>query len=794
MSHRAYVLLGRTGDVINALPIFRAEPERPWVVVGRQYVDLLSGVSYVEPVPYDGEETDLRGAMKAASVLSDDVKSIQVIGDTDSVKTFTYSPAGFTEAQTDSFQKEPYKLLGKFALWAEQARPVFDQRDPKREAALIAQLPKKPEKCILVAAKGRSSPFPYGDLLFELLQSRFGRQFAIVDLSTLRAECFYDFLGMLERAHCLVTVDSAFLHLAHACENLPVVALINDKPSLWHGSAWRANHIAHIRYGDFPTRAVEALEAIKGIGKAGSWFNIETRNAAHRIIHVWSTYELTEDNLKGHFDAETSWEELLYPGPWVSTPVEVGTFGRDSKHSKSVKDKTPIPFLKDVIRTGCARARDNDLIVFTRCDTEVIGSLHKILDGPAFAHRYIIDENGIASWHPACDLFAFTKKWWNENQASIPDFWLGYDQFWNRVLRETIVRSGGVDLGFVIQRPASTKTIQEGIRKQQNEYFYSQWQEKHGDIALAPAVADQLPTVVVNRHALSPFGYNPSIIRYGDRLLMAYRYHDQKDSSTALAIAEIDETGKVTRNRPLLIPHVGGSEEDARFFMRGDKLWLSYVDSTYPAMPPRCVVKYGQVVEDNGWKLQHIQQPVFNRNDMSGTEKNWLFWQHNDILYAFYSLSNYAEVKESPNRSFLLKVDGTKVEIAACHDKSLTWAFGKIRGGTTPIPYKGYLLTFFHSALDNELPPYRRRYFVGALLMQAEPPFAPVVISKTPVLWGSERDSLESVERSSCAHWKSKCVLPFGAVDLGGGKLLLSCGINDSHCGLVTVNESALHL
>ena len=46
----------------------------------------------------------------------------------------------------------------------------------------------------------------------------------------MKAERFYDLLALFERAKCLVTVDTAHLHLAYACPTLPVVAIIGANP------------------------------------------------------------------------------------------------------------------------------------------------------------------------------------------------------------------------------------------------------------------------------------------------------------------------------------------------------------------------------------------------------------------------------------------------------------------------------------------------------------------------------------------------------------------------------------
>jgi len=264
-------------------------------------------------------------------------------------------------------------------------------------------------------------------------------------LDRIKAERIFDLLGFFEKAHCLVACDSAPLHLAQACPKLPVVCLAQDKPTLWHGSAWQPNHICYIRYSDFPKRAVEMLDAIQEIGIPASPF--VTGSKGHKLIHCFSAYELN-----GEFDsAKSTWEREYLTGRWIATPIELGAIGRDSK--TALKDQKRYPFLKDVIRLACMRAKDEDVVVLTRDWTcfEVGLSDRLTNDNPWFCFRRFREPE---TFHPTCDLFAFSKQWWREHNAEVPDLILGKDRYWPAVLLAVLKRNGGKELEQAIYRKA----------------------------------------------------------------------------------------------------------------------------------------------------------------------------------------------------------------------------------------------------------------------------------------------------------------------------------------------------
>ncbi len=264
---KTVIMLGRHGDVISILPLLYAlsqKGERNKLMVGSEFASVMDGVGYVEPLVFHGKIADIK---QAAYEAGKDAIVAQVYGRFEDVKEMAFGRAGVERTQTDSFTKEAWRLAGHFDLWKTVPPLVFDKRDKVREDALVAEHIKSNKRVILLSLSGKTSPFPYPELCKRLLELEFGRRkgWQIVDISNLKAGRIYDLLALYEKAHVLVASDSAPLHLAAACPNLPVVALVNDKPNYWHGSPWKPNHIWHCRYGVFAPRATEMLEAIQSI-------------------------------------------------------------------------------------------------------------------------------------------------------------------------------------------------------------------------------------------------------------------------------------------------------------------------------------------------------------------------------------------------------------------------------------------------------------------------------------------------------------------------------------------------
>jgi hypothetical protein len=265
----------------------------------------------------------------------------------------------------------------------------------------------------------------------------------------MKAERFYDLIGLMEKAVCLVTVDSGPLHLAQAVPTLPVIALITDQISRWHGSPARPNHVLRIRYSEFEARKGEIVPMIRNLPKLPN----------RKLIHVWSDYERNDYGAaQRHLIASMTWETEFTKDQWIDRPVLDSEFTRNS--GSELGEKKTVPFVNDLLQKGADEAGPNDVIVFTNDDTCVRPGLTRILldevpkCGAIFGSRrehaklmrpLTLEQMMKGYKHVGADVFAFTRAWWDENKADFPDMLIGFEQF-DLVLKKLILVTGGREL------------------------------------------------------------------------------------------------------------------------------------------------------------------------------------------------------------------------------------------------------------------------------------------------------------------------------------------------------------
>jgi hypothetical protein len=422
---RLYVQLGKVGDILNLLPLLRLEASRgsrPGLMVAAEFASILDGVSYVEPHIYPGPYHEVGPACELARTITPDWVCTQVNCSTDQVIKYVYEPAKQKTAVTSSFQKESWRVAGKLAEWDSQPQLFFDGRDRGRELRLMKPWLGSKTKKVLLSVGGVTSPFASAGIVRELIRAKFAdrKKFSVIDLADLRAERFYDLLGLYDEAYCLIATDSAPLHLARACPGLPVFAFANDKPLLWNGSPWRPNHTFYCRYNDFPQRVSAFMWSLDNINAMGV-----RSGQTPAIVHVWSEYAGPS--------RWPEWFEEYSTGAWRMLPIEVGACGRDS--ANTIGDERRYPYLKDCLRMGLQRALPEDYVCLTRPDTRFVGGLTQELLAHERSFAYRLErKQGREHYAPIGDLFCARREWWKERLPEIPDLILGTDYFWSHVL------------------------------------------------------------------------------------------------------------------------------------------------------------------------------------------------------------------------------------------------------------------------------------------------------------------------------------------------------------------------
>ena len=199
MTSTVWVQLGRLGDILNILPMLWKDAQsgvKPKLMVAAEYASVLEGVSYVEPIIYNGPHYEIAKAVEQAKAIGGAVvRCLQVNGPEEETLHYTYEPAGLSGAATTSFNKESWRVAGRLREWDECYPLVFDQRSPEREAALLKACGvNKHRPIVLLCVSGNSSPFPYAPLLKRLVELRFDRKFRVLELP--QAERIYDLLAL----------------------------------------------------------------------------------------------------------------------------------------------------------------------------------------------------------------------------------------------------------------------------------------------------------------------------------------------------------------------------------------------------------------------------------------------------------------------------------------------------------------------------------------------------------------------------------------------------------------------
>ncbi len=169
---------------------------------------------------------------------------------------------------------------------------------------------------------------------------------------------------------------------------------------------------------------------------------------------------------------------------------------------------------------------------------------------------------------------------------------------------------------------------------------------------------------------------------------------------------------------------------------------------------------------DEEWNCKKMDYPVIGGNP--GTmekitahkdyEKNWLWFLNEGNLILLYEANPWT-INIFGNRW------SEKQEIKI---PGVTWPYGEIRGGTTPVRVGDIYFTFHHSSL-----PWKgryRRYYAGCLAFDAKPPFTPRLITNEPLLIGSQNDKW--------AQRKPLVVFPCGAL-YKNETWLVTLGVND---------------
>jgi predicted GH43/DUF377 family glycosyl hydrolase len=296
-----------------------------------------------------------------------------------------------------------------------------------------------------------------------------------------------------------------------------------------------------------------------------------------------------------------------------------------------------------------------------------------------------------------------------------------------------------------------------------------------------------------------PHAFNPSIIKWDDKLLMSFRIvvdgsvnlsacHSSSESQIGLQWLDKDFN---PIGEPQIMDFEGESynvlrSEDARLIKILGKCYLVYSDNR------------NAQVADGGFRM-HVTELKkkgthfftghtdcilhFERERKQRREKNWVPFDYQGNLMLAYSLI--------PHR-ILYKIPFTNYADTVCKSRSqITWDYGELRGGTPALLDDGEYLAFFHSSKEMKTVHSKGKkishYFIGAYTFNQDPPFEITKISPEPIVAEGFYDG-----KQYKPYWKPvRVVFPCGLI-IDEHYIYISYGRQDHEIWIVQMDKKKL--
>lgn len=506
------VELGRYGDIINILPALQRIHElydTPHLMVSHEFADLIEGVSYVKPYVTTLKNEKLGAALSAAKQDFQYVLCAGVWGE-------NYQQ----RKTTKSYNEESYANLGMLDVFRSPNRPLFDQRNADRERELVAGIRGYDSRPMILVnvTKAVSSPCAHCAEILADVEKVWGQDYHVVDLAQYRAHRLFDFLGVFEASACLISIDTAWLHLATATA-IPVVAIVNPKGDGWAATQVRCgNAVITIPYNKVHENSRQAIH--EGIAAALERKPVDVvdnvsipRRVAGRVFHVVDRFEADEATEKRCSGAYSSWDDLYQNGSLLPIHMWPEHFDRNATE---IGDPRMLPYLKDLLLRFIDNSEPGDICLWTNCDTIIHPltvewcRIQCSVYGPCSFFRSDFhnppslelspEDYGKRSTvkHIGRDAFAFPREWLVARWDEIPD-WILAAANWDLAMAAMVRLHYGIHttagnlgqqmfpaepmLGYVGHKSHSSAWNQEQFRASpsnlHNGKLFKEWASKH---------------------------------------------------------------------------------------------------------------------------------------------------------------------------------------------------------------------------------------------------------------------------------------------------------------------------
>jgi hypothetical protein len=437
---KAYLQLGRNGDIYSMLPILYYEycttGQKPTLIVGMEFARAISQIGWINKVEWPESWINLAGAIRWAKQRYYPVCVASVFG--------AEFPILY---KCPSFQLEHWRRCGYLNQWGELPMPEVERTEH-------VALPAKPY--VLFADHSMSSPFPFRDEVVKVIRDTLP-EYDVIRLSHVRAPTPTDLLSLYDNAAAIVVIDTMHLHLS-VCTAAPVLAFNTNSPHRSNGSAYHTRFRFMCRYADVQARMGEfkqsLLDAVAG------------RRHDPQLVHVWShgnqgsnPFDEKTDAGKRMSLARKTWDIENQHNRWVDF-----RYYANGKTAQDIGDKRALPLINDMLDAAAKGRHHKDIIVISNSDTCFAPGLTKMITdwvgrkGSVYAHRWDFgkldnpltnDEIKTGHFYPGCDLFAFEVGWWLNYRGDAKNVYLGAE-WWDCLFRNLVKQTGGGELLYSI--------------------------------------------------------------------------------------------------------------------------------------------------------------------------------------------------------------------------------------------------------------------------------------------------------------------------------------------------------
>ena len=324
--------------------------------------------------------------------------------------------------------------------------------------------------------------------------------------------------------------------------------------------------------------------------------------------------------------------------------------------------------------------------------------------------------------------------------------------------------------------------------------------------------------------------YNPALVRFRGRLLMAYRVDSGRRGimQRRIGLCQLDDYLDVVSGSVLPLSDTihGGDPRhcDPRFLVYGDRLFIHY-NNCYQTRPNQIFLVE---VDPDTLAAKAPARPLQLEGPRQVIEKNWMFFEHDGELFAVYQIAPHTILRV--NLAGLGPIVCKPIHTTAWDVSPYADRFGQPCGGAPPVRRGEVYVSFFHSrrplsrlhwvlrywpvapeaktphrvaAIGTQVPRFlvtiaRRlrqplaqvRYSAGAYAFAAAPPFRPLWLTPEPVL--RPEDEPPRQRRVRANPYANGVVYPCGVVPWDDGNWLVSYGVHDERCCLCLVPLSDL--